>query len=370
MADTLPAQVTALALDRINDIAQLSVTLKDDALGMMESLKTQAEDLLTALDGVTFEPDFAGIDADYTAPTIPTDEPDAPADAPDMPTLSTLVDVGSFTYTDTPYTALVKTQIQSVLTAVLGGTGLLSDAVYDALWSRVEADLLRTQTAAEWDATDAGARLGWKLPTEATLTRLDAAADTASRASAKARLEQILAEATQRREDKKAAISDGTQFENVWIGEHNARQTRLLEAEMKRIEGSIAINNALIAQDDLALKAFGIQWAAILQRIQAVVELWKGRLAPVTAAIESERVRLGFETLKQERAMGVETEDTKLEVTRAATILPHMLGTLTSIAQMTAGLAQAALSASDVSVGTSAPWGYSETHSYCEKQCA
>jgi hypothetical protein len=371
VADTIPGQITDLAIAQIQEVFAIAEALKNDAVLRMDTLATSADTLLSALDDLVYDPTFdEGINLTFSPPTIDDTEPDFTGEEPTMPTLSTQGDLDPLDYTDAAYTPEVKTETKAVLTSTLGGTGLISDAAYQGMYDVVEDDLSREQVEAEREATDNGARRGWKLPSEASLARLNKVADITSRNLAKSRLDQVHTQATQRREDIRNAVVDANSFENMWIGEHNAHQQRLLEAATAVVTNGIAISNALIARDDLALKAFGVQWQGILTRTQAVSELWKARLAPAGLEIESERVRHLYETSRLDKGFRLEDGEVNVQIQRVSQLVPHVLGVLTNIAQMVAGLGQAALAASDVGLSTSAPWSYTESHSYCEKACA
>ena len=396
--------ITEAAIDRINDTYNIAITLKDDALARMDALAAAAEAHLDDLALVAFSPSFGNLDTDYVAPTIIDTEPeildepdgfdlnadgDLTTSAPSAPSLGSLNSVSAFSYANTSYTPQLQSDTASLLTATLTGTGLLTDAEYTAIWDKAEADLARKQVADEFEASDAGARAGWSLPSETTLALLSLVTEGTTKAQADARLSQSLAEATQRREDKRAAITDGTQFENTWINEHNAEEGRKLDAAQATVAQSIAINtdilqqnaqllqqyeilwqgikhqtDVLLAQDDIKIRAFGARWAGIQTRIQSVSELWQARMRPAAQQIESERARNPFEGLALQKGLEVAKAESGLEVSKEQVILPQILGTLTSISQMISGLTQAALAAADVNVGTSAGWSYSESHPY------
>ena len=101
------------------------------------------------------------------------------------------------------------------------------------------------------------------------------------------------------------------------------------------------------------------------------IEILQVERVLVTKPLPEEDIEDFVEEYRQLFPPHLKTEDgkTNLAIQRANMTLTHLLGALTEISKMLTGMAQAALAGSDVSVGTSVPWGYSESHSYCDKAC-
>jgi len=371
--------ITTTALQRVNDTYDIAVELKDDSLERMNALAAAAESHLNDLNALSYSPNFGGLSTQYTAPAIVsaeptiTDMPDVPdlnaeesllgdgptaptlhaeggslfsepsaptlnaeatlaplSNKPIVPSLSTFAGVSAFAYTNTAYSAQLKTAISGLLAATLGGTGLLTNDEYTAIWDRAEADLTRQQVAAEWEAADVGARLGWTLPSEATLVKLDMVDEQTVRGQAAARLSQSVTEATQRREDKKAAVVDGTQFENVWIDEHNKGESRKLEAATQLTTQALSINAGLVAQDTLKMRAFEVVWAGIKTEVDALLgqddaklkkfsTLWTGVQVKVAALMSQDAALLAkydsvWKTIKLQADVLVAQDDIKLRL--------------------------------------------------------
>lgn len=356
------ADISDSALQRVDDIAVLADNWATQTLARMDVLADEADALLTSIEGLVYSPVFdPNLDLDYVSYT-PPEEPDLATEAPADPALNTLGSVADFAYSETPYTDLVKTQIQTAILNVLGGTVIVGSAIWDAIWDRVVDNFGQQQVGEEWQASDAGASKGWELPSETTLARLTKAEDETSKRTSAAALENAIQQAIQYREDSWNAVQNGTQFEKTHMDHHNNVWNRALEAAKATVDQAIRINELLLKQDDLNVRVYLAKWDGIARRVGAESDKLRARTGVSQLSISSEQARLGYENGYLSKAFKTEDGETNLALDRAKISVDNIVGTLGSLANIASGMTQAALTASDVNVGTSAD--ISENHNY------
>lgn len=350
------------ALARVDDIAALADNWATQTLARMDTLADEADALLLSIEALTYVPVFdPSMDLDYVEYTAPVEQ-DLTSEAPTDPALNTLDTVTDFAYSETPYTELVKTQIQTAITNVLGGTVIVGTAIWDAIWDRVVDNFGQQQVGEEWQASDAGASKGWELPSETTLARLTKAEDETSKRTSAAALENAIQQAVQYREDQWNAVTNGTQFEKTHMDHHNNVWNRALDAAKATVSEAIRINEMLLKQDDLNVRVYLAKWDGIARRVGAESDKLRARTGVSQLEISSEQSRLGYERSYLEQGFKTKDGETGLALDRARISVDNIIGTLGSLANIASGMTQAALTASDVNVGTSA--NISENHNY------
>lgn len=347
------------ALTQTYDLMQLADNLKNEALSQLGNMLTTAQGLATTLTGLLYsEQDTANLS--WSAPTFP-DEPDlADENLPEAPTLDELNPAPTYTeWSGQPYTEMLKNAIKTLLANVLGGSAYISDAVYDAIFLRAAQALTKQQTADEWKATNLGAQLGWKLPSEVTLMRLSEVQDQTSEKQAMLRLEQAIAEAVQKREDMRAAVVDGTAFEKTWIDKWQEEENRRLEAAKANVEIAIQINQAILASNDLQIRFYSSQWQAIQTKYAAIAAIYDVRMKEPLALVSAGQVLHSFAATNVDRGVRIADGTAKTVVEAHTTAANVVMQALTSLTQTMAGMTQAALSAADISVSAGASFGSS-----------
>ncbi len=344
-----------------------------DTITRMDTLAAAVETQLDVLSGTVFSPTFTD-SLDYYGPggTRPdfAAEPEYGAEGPNPPELTELNAISALDFTDSAYTGLVKAGIQAVINDATAGTVIMPSAVYDAMYARLVADFAAKYVGATWAASERGASLGWGSGrSEQTAAALARADDAYSKDIAEARLGEFVKEWTLKHEDIWKGVENGDKFESTWIGEHNSGQDRSLKAAMAVLDSAIKINEHLIAQDNLRLQSYGIQWKGFADRIQATASMFNARIANATSAIASEEGRHRFEATQVDKALKTEDGEVNLALENAKLQVQNTLQTLTSLMQVAANIGMALMSAQDVSLGTGSNFGTSETHSYAEQCC-
>jgi len=360
MADPTFIGVTTQVQDRIDTIATLGESWVNTTLTQMEALATQADALLDILSNETYVPTFDSLNLTYSGPTTPVEPTEPVTEAPTDPTLNTLESVTAFSWSETPYTELMKAKTKAALDAVFDGSLVISAAIWDAMWNRVATSLVEQQVGEEWAASNLGASLGWDLPSETTLARLDVAQDETSKRLSVQRLEKVIQEAVQRREDLWNSVTKGTTFEQIWQQHHSATENRALEGAIAVVQQAIAINTQLLAQDNVEIQLYLAKWEGLNKKYLTVAALYQARISAAGLTITSEEARRGFESLKLDKGFKTEDGVTNLAIQTARLTVEQAIGVLSKLADLAAGMAQAALSASDVSLGTGTHYQYSE----------
>lgn len=347
------AEISDTTLQQQTALFNIADGWANDTLGRMDALAAAAQTQITALNGVTYSPEFDGVSLLYVEPDEAV-EPDYSASGPADPVIEVIDAISDFTFNNATYTAQLKATILGVLTNVMGGNVVVANAVWDALWDRVVSDNSRQQVAEEWDASNIGAMLGWTMPSEATASRLDKAQDRSSERISETRLEKAIQEAQQGREDYWNAVTRGNEFEQLWINEHNVNQSRILEAERSRVQSQAIIEELLIKVSDLNVRVYIAKWDGILKEVQAISDHLRARTGKYQAEVQSEQARQGFEALKVDKGLRTEDGELRLAIENARLSVENSLGALAKLAELAAAMAQAAYSASDVSLGTAA----------------
>lgn len=347
------------ALAQTTDLMALAESLKNEALGQLGNMLSTAQQLAGTLTGLLYtEDDTASFD--WSAPEFP-EEPDlAEENPPEVPELDELNDAPTYTeWTGSPYTEMLKTAIKNLLTSVLGGSAYISDAIYDAIFLRAAQALTKQQTADEWKATNMGAQLGWKLPSEVTLMRLAEVQDQTSEKQAMLRLEQAIAEAVQKREDMRAAVVDGTAFEKSWIDKWNAEESRSLEAAKANVEIANQINKLIIESNDLKIRSYTSQWQAIQTKYAAIAAIYEVRMKQPQILVSAGQVLQGFAAADSDHGIRIADGRAKMTVDANTAAANVVMQALTALTHTMAGMAQAAMSAADISVSAGASFGSS-----------
>ena len=351
--------VTAESLQRIDDIFVIAQNFQTEALTRMDTMITQATAQAAALNAVTYSPSFDTHNLTYSGPGA-VSAPDYSAEGPSAPTLDSLNANPTFSYTDGGYTDLLKTEIDTALSNVFGGTTIVPTAIWDAIYLRAKGKLTLAQTGRDWEASNFGANLGWVYPSQTTNARLDASQEQTDRETIALVVEQAIQEARERHTDYWQAVKDGTQFENVWIQEYQQRENRALQAAVQAVTQANAINQLIIASNDQILREYGIKWDNALKHIEASTRRFAVLVQEAGQDIDSERARLGYEQAKLDKGFKTEDGDTQLEISRAE-LGNILVQSLTQTANLMAAMAQGALAASDVSVGTGTSYTYGES---------
>ena len=350
--------VTAESLQRIDEIFTLANTFKTDTLTRMDTMITQATTLVDTLSTVAYSPTFDTHNLTYSSPSSAS-APDYSGTGPAAPTLDSLNAHPTFSYTDGGYTDLLKTEIDTALSNVFGGTTIVPTAIWDAIYTRAKGKLTLAQTGRDWEASNFGANLGWSYPSQVTNARLDRSQEQTDRETIALVVEQAIQEARERHTDYWNAVQQGVAFENIWIQEYQQREGRALEAAVQAVTQANAINQLIIASNDLDLREYGIKWETPLKYIAEETKRFAVLVQEASQDIDSERTRLGYEQAKLDKGFRTEDGDTNFEVQRAQ-LGEVLTNALSQVANFMAAMAQGALAASDVSVGTGTSYGYDE----------
>lgn len=353
-----------------NELQADADTWGADTLVRMDALAAEASSQLSVLSGLSYLPTFTD-DLDYVAPAS-VSAPDYSALGPSMPTL---VDLGTdavtaFSYTDSAYTAQLKNLMKTKLNiAIAGEVPYLPDGVFDAMYDRMLADMQAQYVADQWAATERGAALGWVLASETTLAGQAVADDAYSKARSIARASEFVKEWTLKHDDMWKGMTEGAKFENMWISEHHQRQTRLLDAAKATVDEAIRINADIIARNQQDLAAYTAEWQGLAIRIKSEVDMFQALIQNVGASIDSEKARFAYEDKQVSKSISNEDGETNLRIEDAKLAVENALGTLSKLAELSANISMALMSASDVGLSTGTNFGASETHSYAEKCC-
>ena len=344
------------AMERIDEIAAISQTWANNTLARMETLAVQAEALLDILDGETYGPLAESITL-HTSITEP-EEPDDPSDAPAVVALSELGTVAAFDHTPGTYTELLKTDIKNKLATTIAGNLVIAEAVWDSIADRMLNQIADQQVDAEWRAANGGADLGWERPSESTLAALDEAQDEGGKKVTAAELEKFVQEAVQRREDLWNSIKEGHQLEQIWIGEHNTHQDRLLQTAIAKVKQAIDINNNIIAGDNLRVQMYLAQWEGINKRLISKAQLLSARVSSKQLLLGNSQARLAVEQARVGQEISEADGQQRYDLEAARIRAEQVVKVLADLSNTAAGMAQAALSASAVNVGATADYGY------------
>ncbi len=351
--------VTAESLQRIDDIFTIALDFKTKALTDIDTLVVAAQAHIALLDGETFDPTISGsLDLAYATPTEAT-EPDYSTEGPNDPSLEALSGVAPFSYTDSTYVALIKTEMQAKLVSVLSDNLIVPTAIWDAIYERARGKLSAQQVTDEWNASDLDAARGWSQPSEGGNADLDRIQDQVSQQTIALIVEQAIAEAKERHDDLWKAMQNGTQFEGMWIGEQHQRQLRLLDAAKAAVSQNVAINAQLIQHNDLLIRQYAIKWDSQMKHVAAATARYSARVQARLGSVQSESARLGYQKTMIDQGIKIEEGVTNLAIKRTE-LAQVLVESLTQVANLMAAMAQGALSASDVSVGTGTGYSYSE----------
>ena len=349
-------QVTADSLQRIDDIFQLATDFKDTALTNMDTLIAAATAHIALLDAETFSPDYTDLDLAYNSPTDVT-EPDYSGEIPADPTFENLKTIDDFSFAGGSYSGLIKTEMQTKFTDVFGGTLIVPAAIWTEIYERALERITAQQESNEWAAYDRTAALH-DLPTESTLAALESVQEQTNADTVALIVEQAIAEAKERHADVWKAMEQGTPFETAWMSDHHREQDRELEAAKQVVLTAVQANESLIRSNDLLLRQWGMKWEAPLRAISAATERYGVRLRRMGVDIDSENSRRGYEALRVQKGLDDERGATDLAV-RKAQLAEILVNSLTTVSNLMAAMAQGALAASDVSVGTGSSYDYS-----------
>ena len=137
--------VTDNVLNTHNNLVTVADQWSTDAIARMDGLAAETASALTTLEGIVFSPTFTDnltyMGPGGTRPEYAT-EPDYSNEGPSDITLETTVpSISAFSFSGSSYTGLVKTNMTSVINSILGGSTILPAAVYDAMYTRLLADL-------------------------------------------------------------------------------------------------------------------------------------------------------------------------------------------------------------------------------------
>jgi len=349
-------QVTQESLTRIDDIFSLATAFKDRALSDMDAMITAATAHITLLDSETFAPDYTGLDLTYTAPTEPSKE-DYSSLIPADPTFSNLKTLDDFSFTNSAYTGLIKTEMQSNFVNVLGGELIIPIAVKNDIYQRALEKIQAKQADHEWAAQNHGASLGWELPSESTLAGLEQAQEESLQAIITLVVEESIAEFKERHDDVWKAMEQGTPFESAWMSDHHRGEDRELEAAKQAILVAINANDNLIRSNDLLLRQWALKWEGPLKAIQVATERYSAEVRWGGIEVSSEEARRGYEALELQKELEEEKGEIALAIKKAE-LAEILVQSLTQVANLMAAMSQGALAASDVSVGTKTSYGY------------
>jgi len=350
------------SMQRIDDIFDLAREFRDRALSDIDTLVAAATAHISLLDGEAFAPSYDGLDLSYDKYSAP-EEPDYSDLAPTDPEFDTPKTLDDLSHVDTPYTGLIKNEMQANFINVLGGSLIVPTVVWEDVFQRALEKVMTLKAAQEWEAQNMGASLGWELPAESTLAGLEQAQEQGLQAAIALIVEKAIAEAKERHADVWHAMEKGTPFEGMWMGDHHKAEDRKLEAAKQHILLAIAANDQMLRSDDIKLRQWAMKWETPLKAIAAGTDRLNARARVSALAIESETARRGYEALKLDKGLKEEAGKTDLAVQKAE-LAKVLVDSLTQIANLMAAMAQGALAASDVSVGTSASYGYSYSDNY------
>lgn len=389
MALTDFQRVTDESLRRLDDIFELAEEFKTLAVNKADELISLVETHLNELAGADFnvaDPDVPTLLlAEYDVDTEII-EPDYDTLTPDDPLLVDVHTVSQFSFTDTAYTAQIKTEMKAKFVSVLGDNPIVPVDIWDDIFERAAGKLSDRQVADEWAAQNQAGGFGWELPSEVLLAGLNTVQDKFSGEVIALVVEQAIAEAKERHADIWKAMETGAGWESIWIGDHHKKQDRALEAAKEAVQQAIAINDQIIRSNDSLLRYYGMKWEMPLKAIEAATARFLAKIQYEKMDIESESVRLDFykaqatfmvETYKANSGLLLEEEKGRVGlIVDRANLGKIIVDAVQAIGNMLAGMTQAALAASDTSVGTASQFGYSEqnntTRDYnydCEGNC-
>ncbi len=232
-------------------------------------------------------PEALTVEAPTGAPTVvERDMPTAPDDEiPDLPTLTSItipalpalsfpeftatapdalqeLSIPELSWSETAYSFENKTEVSAQISAILGGSTGIPDAIWEMVWARSGRQIRQVARKAREDAEEYWANKGHFLPTGALRQRVrEAGLVEVEQLSDLARAQAI--------EDSKIyverlnnALAQGIALEGVLIGLHNDQARRSLEAAKFVIDtaGRLA---------DLRVSVYNAQVAGFLQKAQA-----------------------------------------------------------------------------------------------------
>jgi hypothetical protein len=204
----------------------------------------------TALTGSVGSPGSPTTDEFPTISALGT----VPAIAASVPTIDLAVLSAPFSYTEPTFTGKISSTLQSAITGVLGGTGILPQSYWDALVLKAVGDLADERDGLLRDARNSGAAAWFDMPTEAVLAASQRINDSYSKATLKARLETQLAQQLAAREDFLKAMEQGIAFEGLWISYSDHVAERALGSAQHAVNLAVAVHNANASRFNLLLE--------------------------------------------------------------------------------------------------------------------
>lgn len=329
-----------------------------------DTLATEASALVASLDDLAFEPDFTGLDLTPGTFPAPPDMPAEETDAPVIPTLSELGEVSPYEFTPVAYSALMKAAVMSVLNQVLAGNGLVAQAIWDGFYSRAvglagEQDLAERRKVEREYSRFKGHAVGKDR-------RLREISHATAQTLSKTVLEQALQRGMQTAKEVLDGLTQSNELERLWIGQWNAEQDRLAKLAEAKVTFAININNALLEQDRAKLAIYTTTWQGISARVNAQVAKLNGLVAAKQIEMEGVKLQADYQRLILDKGIRVAEGVAKTAIEIVDVKVKALLGALTAVANGIAGIAQAAMSAMDANLGTSAGMSSGESidHNY------
>ena len=325
-------------LDNLNDLA---LTLKDEALSAINDLKLASETALDTINAIDYTVDTAGVNKTYVPPTPPTLEDfstlgPTPPTFPDPPTIEEFVGV------DTPPTVPAAYTVPDATT-----TALISDAAIESIFDKAADRLSQVSLKEEKDAQYYAAAKGIGLPSASLLKRLEMAQQETNSKISDAAIEESIQEGVWKREDAKTlhelAIRNWSLKpeleEKTWYNKESL--------DLEAYKAFVSYANGYGAITDALATKYRAQIEWVLGYLDAENSRYQAQLEAMKTNIASEAERRGWSEMQLRDLLEQADKATGYAIEKAKAILENTYRAEEAVAQLMVGITQAALSAAD-----------------------
>lgn len=172
-------------------------------------------------------------------------------------------------------------------------------------------------------------------------------------------------------EKSRVEVAQDDQYVKRWLGEWDGWSAernvlvKILQAQVQaygtqvqanknRHDGDIAFEQIQLAGGSQTIQNYQAVWNGLSAKASAIQAQYGSRIQAAALQPEDQRVKLGFEQAKLQKALEPAWRDPDVEIKKAQLQITQTLDVLKELAVLQAGLAQAYLAGSDVALGSSA----------------